>query len=59
MSVLKRKWGDECLSARQAAMQQLQALRLGVVYSLHRLTVLGVFCCMQLLIYTLLQRTIY
>jgi hypothetical protein len=58
MSVLKRKWG-ECLSARQATMQQLQALLRGVVYNLHRLTVLGVFCCVQLLLYTLLQRTIY
>jgi hypothetical protein len=58
MSVLKRKWG-ECLSARDAAMQQLQALLRGVVYNLHRLTVLGVFCCVQLLLCSLLQRTIY
>lgn len=58
MSVLKRKWG-ECLSARDAAMQQLQALLRDVVYNLHRLTVLGVFWCAQLLLYTLLQRTIY
>jgi hypothetical protein len=58
MSVLKRKWG-ECLSARDAAMQQLQALLRGVVYNLHRLTMLGVFCCVQLLLYLLLQRTTY
>jgi hypothetical protein len=56
MSVLKRKWG-ECLSARGAAMQKLQALLRGVVYNLHRLTVLGFFCCVQLLLCTLLQRT--
>ena len=55
MSVLKRKWG-ECLSARGALMQQLQALLRGVVYNLHRLTVLGLFCCVQLLLCTLLQR---
>ena len=58
MSVLKRKWG-ECLSARHAAMQQLQALLRGVVYNLHRLTVLGLFWCVQLLLCTPLQRTIY
>ena len=58
MSVLKRKWG-ECLSARDAFMQQLQALLRGVVYNLHRLTVLGLFCCAQFLLCTLLQRTIY
>ena len=58
MSVLKRKWG-ECLSARDAAMQQLQALLRGVVYNLHRLTVLGVFWCVQLWLSTLLQRTSY
>jgi hypothetical protein len=58
MSVLKRKWG-ESLSARQAAMQQLQAPLPGVVYNLHRLTVAGVFCCVQLSLYTLLQRTSY
>ena len=57
MSVLKRKWG-ECLSARDDAMQQLQALLRGVVYNVHRLTVLGVFCCLQLLLDMLLQRTI-
>ena len=56
MSVIKRKWG-ECLSARDALMQQLQALLRGVVYNLHRLTVLGLFCCVQLLFSTLLQRT--
>lgn len=56
MSVLKRKWG-ECLSARDAVMQQLQALLRGVVYNLYRLTMLGLFCCVQLLLYTLLQRT--
>lgn len=58
MSVLKRKWG-ECLSARDGFMQQLQALVRGVVYNLHRLTVLGVFCCMQLWLHALLQRAIY
>lgn len=58
MSVLKRKWG-ECLSARSAAMQQLQALLRGVVYNLHRLTVLGVFCCVQLWLHALPQRAIY
>ena len=58
MSVVKRKWG-ECLSARDAFMQQLQALLRGVVYNLHRLTVLGLFWCVQLLLCTLLQRTIY
>ena len=57
MSVLKRKWG-ECLSARDAAMQQLQALLRGLVYNLHRLTVLGVFCCVQLWLRALLQRAI-
>lgn len=45
MSVLKRKWG-ESLSARRPATQQLQALLRGVVYNLHRLTVLGVFLCL-------------
>lgn len=58
MSVIKRKWG-ECLSARVASMQQLQALLRGVVYNLHRLTVLGVFCCVQLWLHALLQRAIY
>lgn len=58
MSVLKRKWG-ECLSARVAPMQQLQALLRGVVYNLHRLTVLGVFCCVQLWRRAALQRAIY
>lgn len=58
MSVLKRKWG-ECLSARATPMQETQALLRGVVYNLHRLTVLGVFCCVQLVLYTLLQRAIY
>jgi hypothetical protein len=58
MSVIKRKWG-ECLSARNVAMQQLQALLRGVVYNLHRLTVLGVFCCVQLWLCAPLQRTIY
>lgn len=58
MSVLKRKWG-ECLSARGVAMQQLQALLRGVVYNLHRLAVLGVFCCVQFWLHALLQRTIY
>jgi hypothetical protein len=58
MSVVKRKWG-ECLSARDAAMQKLQALLRGVVYNLHRLTVLGLFCCAQLLLCTLLQRAAY
>jgi hypothetical protein len=57
MSVLKRKWG-ECLSARVAPMQQLQALLRGVVYNLHRLTVLGVFYCVQFWLLALLQRTI-
>jgi hypothetical protein len=56
MSVIKRKWG-ECLSVRDSLMQQLQALLRGVVYNLHRLTVLGLFCCVQLLLCTLLQRT--
>jgi hypothetical protein len=58
MSALKRKCG-ECLSARDAAMQQLQALLRGVVYNSHRLTMLGLFCCVQLLFYMLLQRTIH
>lgn len=58
MSVLKRKWG-ECLSARNAFMQQLQALLRGVVYNLHRLTVLGVFCRVQLWLNALLQRATY
>ncbi len=58
MSVVKRKWG-ECLSARGACRQQLQALLRGVVYNLHRLTVLGVFCCSQLWLHALLQRAIY
>jgi hypothetical protein len=58
MSVLKRKWG-ECLSARDAFMQQLQALLRGVVYNLHRLTVLGVLCCVQLWLRALLQRVTY
>lgn len=58
MSVIKRKWG-ECLSARGVTMQQLQALLRGVVYNLHRLTVLGVFCCVQLWLHELLQRAIY
>jgi hypothetical protein len=58
MSVLKRKWG-ESLSARSVIMQQLQALLRGVVYNLHRLTVLGVFCCVQFWLHALLQRTIY
>jgi len=55
MSVIKRKWG-ECLSARDNAMQQLQALLRGVVYNLHRLIVLGLFCCVQVLHYTIVQR---
>lgn len=42
MSDIKRKWG-ECLSARDDFMQQLQALLRGVVYNLHRLTVLAIF----------------
>jgi hypothetical protein len=58
MSVIKRKWG-ECLSARVAPMQQLQALLRGAVYNLHRLTVLGVFCCAQLWLRALLQRATY
>lgn len=58
MSVLKRKWG-ECLSAGRATMQQLQALLRGVVYNLHRLTVLGVFRCAQLWLRALLQRATY
>jgi hypothetical protein len=58
MSVLKRKWG-ECLSARVASMQQLQALLRGVVYNLHRLTVLGVFCCALFWVHALLQRATY
>ncbi len=58
MSVIKRKWG-ECLSARVVPMQQLQALLRGVVYNLHRLTVLGVFCCVQLWLHELLQRAIH
>jgi hypothetical protein len=58
MSVLKRKWG-ECLSARDAFMQQQQALLRGVVYNLHRLTVLGVFCCVQFWLRALLQRAIH
>lgn len=56
MSVIKRKWG-ECLSARDSAMQRLQALLRGVVYNLHRLTVLALFCCVQLLLAALFQRT--
>ena len=58
MSVLKRKWG-ECLSARNAFMQQLQALLRGVVYNLHRLTVLGVLCCVQLWLNAPLRRATY
>jgi Transposase DDE domain len=58
MSVIKRKWG-ECLSARIDSMQRLQALLRGVVYNLHRLTVLALFCCVQLLLHSLLQRTNY
>ena len=58
MSVLKRKWG-ESLSARSILMQQLQALLRGVVFNLHRLTVLGVSCCVQFCLYALLQRTSY
>jgi hypothetical protein len=57
MSVLKRKWG-ESLSARSILMQQLQALLRGVVFNLHRLTVLGVLCCVQLCLHTLLRRPI-
>lgn len=45
MSVLKRKWGGS-LTARHPATQQLQALLRGVVYNLHRLTVLGIFLCL-------------
>jgi hypothetical protein len=45
MSVMKRKWG-ESLSARQPVTQQLQVLLRGVVYNLHRLTMLGVSLCL-------------
>jgi hypothetical protein len=58
MSVLKRKWG-ECLSARGVIMQRLRALLRGAVYNLHRLTALGVFCCVQSRLHVLLQRAIH